>query len=168
MTRAERILGGILVLVCLLLVGYLGVLQYGAARHAAGYADAVADGKSARDSAAASALAIESGLRTQLLARDSDALRKELEHASNLEAAQRRVRAGVDSLRCPAGPVPTSTASSDRPAAGGSTPDEPGPAIVPEIAAEILGDGAAIAGLVRRYGRLEQRFDECQALTKAP
>jgi hypothetical protein len=35
---------------------------------------------------------------------------------------------------------------------------------VPEAAVEILGDGAAIAGLVSRYERLTKRFEECRTV----
>jgi len=132
-----------------------------------GYDAAVAAGDAALEQATAAARQTESDLRSQLRARDADAFDKEKDHAETLEAAQRRVRAGVDSLRCPAaGSVPAATPADDRPAAGGPALDGPGPKLVPEVAAEILGDGAAIAGLVRRYERLEQRFDECEALTK--
>jgi hypothetical protein len=134
-----------------------------------GYDAAVAAGEAVFEQATAAARRTESDLRAKLAARDADAFKKEKDHAASLEAAQRRVRAGIDSLRCPAaGPVPGAAAADDRPAAGGPEADGPGPAIVPEVAAEILSDGAAIAGLVRRYGRLEQRFDKCEALTKAP
>lgn len=134
-----------------------------------GYDAAVADGEAVLEQATKAARQAETTLRTELAARDADAFKKEKDHAASLEAAQRRVRAGVDGLRCPAaGPVPRATAPDDRPAAGGPAADGPGPGIVPEIAAEILGDGAAVAGLVRRYERLEQRFDQCEALTREP
>ena len=134
-----------------------------------GYDAAIADGKVVLEQATAAARRTESDLRAQLRVRDAEAFEKEKDHAASLEAAQRRVRAGVDSLRCPAArPVPGAAAPDDRPVAGASATDGPGPTIVPETAAEILGDGAAVAGLVRRYAELEHRFDKCEALTKAP
>jgi len=164
-SRAERILAGLIVLAGLLVLGALGLERYCAARYQAGYDAAVAAGKEQYDRDAAAARKTESDLRAQLHARDADAFKKEQDHAASLEAAQRRVRAGIDGLRCPAtGPVPGAAAPDDRSVAGGPEADGAGPAIVPETAAEILGDGAAIAGLVRRYARLEQRFDECEAL----
>jgi hypothetical protein len=39
---------------------------------------------------------------------------------------------------------------------------------VPEAAADVLGIAAGVAGLVRRYERLEQRFDECRAVNAGP
>jgi hypothetical protein len=35
---------------------------------------------------------------------------------------------------------------------------------VPEAAADILGDGATVAGLVRKYDRLTERFEKCRAV----
>ncbi len=134
-----------------------------------GYEAAVADGEAVLEQATAAARRTESDLRAQLRALDADAFKKEKDHAASLEAAQRRVRAGIDGLRCPAaGPVPGASAPDDRSVAGGPEADAAGPAIVPEVAAEILGDGAAVAGLVRRYERLEQRFDKCQSMSEAP
>lgn len=52
----------------------------------------------------------------------------------------------------------------DRPAAGGPGADVEGPAIVPDAAADLLGDTAAIAGLVRRYDRVVERFEACRAV----
>jgi len=167
MSRLERILVSTVVLIVLVLVSVAGVRWYGAGRYQAGHAAAVAEGKNQYDRDLAAARKTESDLRAQLRNQDADAFKKEQEYAASLEAAQRRVRAGVDSLRCPSS-VPAVAASGDRPTAGGTAADEPGSAIVPEIAAEILGDGAAIAGLVRRYERLEQRFDKCEALSKRP
>lgn len=168
MTRIERLLISTIVLAGLLVLGVLGVRWYGAAQHQAGYDAAVADGKAQYDRDVAAARKTESDLRAQLRTKDAVAFQKEQDHAASLEAAQRRVRAGVDSLRCPAGPVPAGAAPGDRSAAGGPPVDGQGPTIVPEVAAEILGDGAAIAGLVRRYERLEQRFDKCQAVSAGP
>lgn len=168
MSRLERVLAGILLLVALLALGALGIHRYGAARHQAGYDAAVAAGKAQYDRDAAAARKTESDLRAQLAARDADAFKKEQDHAASLEAAQRRVRAGVDSLRCPAGPVPAGAAPDDRPAAGGPEADRAGPAIVPETASAILSDGAAVAGLVRRYERVVERFEACRAVNAGP
>ncbi|MDK6077947.1 hypothetical protein [Massilia varians] len=164
MMALDRLLCSVLAAVLLVIGAWFGVRHYGAEQRQAGYDAAVADGKEAREAAAVAALAIESGLRTRLLEQDTTALRKEQEYATNLEAAQRRVRAGVDSLRCPAGPVPAAGPAGDRPAAAGPAPDGEGPTIVPEVAAEILGDGADVAGLVRRYQRVVERFEACRAV----
>lgn len=163
MSRVERILGGLIVLAGLLVAGTLGVRWYGVVQYQAGRTAAVAAGKDQYDRDLATARRTELDLRAQLAARDTDAFEKEQEHAASLQAAQRRVRASIDSLRCPIS-APVGSAPDDRPVAAGPASDGAGPAIVPEIAAEILGDGAAIAGLVRRYERLEQRFDECRAM----
>jgi hypothetical protein len=153
-----------------LLVGAAAAVRhYGAERYEAGQAAAVAAGEKARDSQAAANLAIESGLRTRLLEQDTTALRKEQEYASNLEAAQRRVRAGVDSLRCPAAsPVPAGAAAGDRPAAAGIEVVAGGPSLMPEAAADLLGVAGDVAGIVRRYERLEQRFEACRAVNARP
>jgi hypothetical protein len=159
-----RLLIGVVLAVLVALGGWLGISHYGAERYDAGYSAAVAAGKEARDSAAVAHLAIESGLRTQLLDRDTAALRKEQEYASNLADAQRRVRAGTDRLRCPTGSVPAAPAPAGRSAAGGPAVDGGGADLVPEAAADVLGDGATVAGLVRKYGRLIQRFEACRAV----
>jgi len=165
----DRLLIGCMLLAGLLVGGVLQVRHYGAEQYAAGQAAAVAAGTEARDSQAAANLAIESGLRTRLLEQDTAALRKEQDYASNLEVAQRRVRAGADGLRCPAAsPVPAGAAPGDRPLAGGPAPDEQGAELVPDAAAEVLGDGAAVAGIVRKFDRLEQRFEACRAVNAAP
>jgi hypothetical protein len=169
MTALERLLISVLAAVVLLAVGILGVRAYGAHRydagHAAGYAAAVAAGNAQRDRDAATARKTESDLRTQLAARDADAHRKEQKYASNLEAAQRRVRVGTDRLHCPAAsPVQPAAAPADRPAAGGPAADGGGADLVPEAAADVLGDGATAAGLVRKYARLIQRFEACRAV----
>lgn len=164
MMAVDRLLCSALAAVLLLIGAWFGLRHYGAEQRQAGYDAAVAAGEEAREAAAVAALAIESGLRTRLLEQDTTALRKEQEHATNLEAAQRRVRAGVDSLRCPAGPVPAATSAGDRPVATGPAVDGEGSAIVPEMAAEILGDAADVAGLVRRYERVVERFEACRAV----
>ena len=164
MNALERFAAVTLLLVVLLLGTWFGVRHYGAEQRQEGYDAAVAEGKEARDAAAVAALAIESGLRAKLLERDTAALRKEQEYVESLEAAQRRMRTGADRLRCPAGPVRAAAPTGDRPAAAGPDADGEGPAIVPEVAAEILGDGADVAGLVRRYQRVVDRFEACRAV----
>jgi hypothetical protein len=39
---------------------------------------------------------------------------------------------------------------------------------VPEAAADLLGIAADVAGLVRRYDRLIQRFEACRAVNAKP
>jgi hypothetical protein len=168
MSRIEGLLIGIVLAALLAAGAWFGMHHYAVGRYDAGYAAAIAVGKELRDSAATANLAIESGLRAQLLDRDTAALRKDQEYATNLDAAQRRVRAGTDRLRCPTGPVPAAAATADRPAASEPTADGGGPQIVPEDAAEILGDGAAVAGLVRRYERVVGRFEACRAVNARP
>lgn len=149
----------------LLGAGWLGLQGYGDARYQDGYDAAVDAGRKQHDHDAAVARETESALRAQLHARDADALQKENEYATNLAAAQRRVRAGTDRLQCPtARAVPAVTTAGDRPVAARPAADGEGPDLVPEIAAEVLGDGADIAGLVRRYQRLLERFEDCRAV----
>lgn len=52
MTTFERTLAALIVLAGLLVVGWLGLMHYGGKRYDAGYAAAVAKGKTARDAAA--------------------------------------------------------------------------------------------------------------------
>jgi hypothetical protein len=154
-----------LVLVGLCVAGWFSLQHYGAERHDAGYATAVAAVKEVRDSAAVANLAIESGLRAQLLDRDTTALRKEQTYASTLADTQRRVRAGTDGLRCPAAdPVQPGTAPEDRPAAASAPADGQGPDVVPETAADLLGIAADVAGLVRRYDQVVERFEACRVV----
>ena len=164
MTALERLAAVTLLLVVLLLGAWFGLRHYGAEQRQAGYDAAIAEGEEAREAAAIAALAIESGLRARLLEQDTTALRKEQEHATNLEAAQRRVRTGVDRLRCPTGPVQSAAPAGDRPAATRPAADGEGPDLVPEAAADVLGHGAAIASLVRRYERVIERFEACEAV----
>ena len=165
MSALDRLLIGCMLAAAILVVGVLKLRDYGAEQYQAGQAAAVAAGNEARDSQAAANRAIESGLRPRLLEQDTTALRKEQEYASNLEAAQRRVRAGVDSLRCPAAsPVSAGAAASDRPAAAGPASDRQGTELVPDASAALLGDGATVAGIVRKFDRLEQRFEACRAV----
>lgn len=168
MTALERLLVSVLTSVVLLAVGGMAVRAYGNHRydagHAAGYAAAVDVGKKQRDRDAYLNQQTEDELRAMLAAKDADAHRKEQQYASNLEAAQRRVRAGVDRLRCPAGPVPASAAAEDRPVAGALAVDGGGPDLMPEAAADVLGHGAAIAGLVSRYAEVLDDFEACRAV----
>lgn len=53
---------------------------------------------------------------------------------------------------------------SKRPDYGGPATEGEGPAIVPDAAADLLGDAAAIAGLVQRYDRVGERFEVCRAV----
>jgi hypothetical protein len=168
MMRIKAMLSGLILLVGMLVLGALGIAHYGSVKYEAGYAAAVADGEARRQADAEIARQTETDLRNRLRAQDIAAHRKEQEHASTLQAAQRRVIAGADRLRCPARPVPASPAPEHRPAAGGTEADEAGPDLVPQAAADVLGYGSAIAGLVRRYERLEQRFEECRALNAFP
>ena len=164
MTTIERTLAALIVLAGLLVVGWLGVMHYGGTRYGAGYAAAVEEGKLARDAAAEINRTIEADLRDQLHARDSAAHRKEQEHAQDLAAAQRRMRAGTDRLRCPARPVPAGAAPGDRPVAAQPDADGRGSELVPEIASEILADGADIARIVRQYDQVVERFEACRAV----
>jgi hypothetical protein len=164
MSRLDGLLMGVGMAALLALGTWFGLGHYGNERYDAGYAAAVTAGKEARDSTAVAHLAIESGLRAQLLDRDTTALRKEQEYASNFADAQRRLRAGIDRLRCPAGPVSAAAAPTNRSAADGPAVDGSGADLVPEAAADVLGDGATIAGLVRKYDRLVERFEACRAV----
>lgn len=169
MNPLDRLLIGCMLLAGLLVGGTLAVHRYGAEQRTAGYAAAVAAGQAQHDRDAAAALKKESDLRAQLHAKDDEAFTKEKTYAASLEAAQRRVRTGVDSLRCPtANPVPAGAAPADRPAAGGIEVDVAGPRLMPEAAADLLGIAGDVAGLVRRYERLEQRFDACREVNNGP
>jgi hypothetical protein len=164
-TAIERLTAAVMLVLLVAVGSVLWVRHYGAEQYQAGHDAAIAAGKEQYDRDAAAARKTESDLRAQLRAKDADALRQKEEHEKNLANAQRRMRAGADSLRCPAvGPVPDHAAPDDRPAAGGPDPDTAGPRIVPETAADLLGVAADIAGIVRKYDRLEQRFEACRAL----
>ena len=162
MTAIERFAAQILVMVLLLLGTWFGIRHYGAEQRRVGYAAAVQDGEEARDAAALAAVAIESGLRSRLLEQDTTAFTQERKHAESLEDARRRVRAGVDSLRCPAGPVPAGAPAGDRPAAGGPAAAGEGLDLVPEVAADILGLAADHQRLLRNYGRVVERLEACR------
>lgn len=169
MTALERIAIAAFMLAALLLGAVFGMKHYGTERYDAGYAAAIAAGNAQHDRDAAAALKTESDLRQTLAEKDTQAHQKEIEHAQALDDAQRRVRAGTDRLRCPAAsPVQPGAAPGDRPTSAGPATDGGGPDLVPEAAADVLGYGAAIAGLVSRYDRLEQRFEECRALNASP
>lgn len=169
MSALERWLSGALVLAGLLVLAALGAHRYGAEQFAAGQAAAVAAGEKLRQAEADRNRATETTLRAQLATQDAAAFTKEKEYASNLEAAQRRVRAGVDGLRCPtASPVPAGAPAGDRPTTAGIEVVAGGSQLMPEAAADLLGVAGDVAGLVRRYERLEQRFDACRAVNAGP
>jgi hypothetical protein len=168
-TALERLLVGVVLAVLLATGGWLGIRHYGNeqydAGHDAGYAAAVDLGKKQRDRDAYLNQQTEDELRTRLAAKDADAHRKEQEYASNLADAQRRVRAGTDRLRCPAAdPVQSGAAAENRSAAGAPAVDGGGPDLMPEAAADVLGHGAAIAGLVSRYAEVLDDFEVCRAV----
>jgi hypothetical protein len=171
-TALERLLVGAVVVALFATGAWLGVRHYGAERydagHDAGYAAAVDLGKKQRDRDAYLNQQTEDELRAMLAAKDADAHRKEQEYASNLADAQRRVRAGTDRLRCPASPVQPGAAAEDRSAAAGTPADGQGPDVVPEAAADLLGIAADVAGLVRRYGQVVERFEACRAVNARP
>jgi hypothetical protein len=167
-TALERLLISVVPAVLLATGAWLGLRYYGAERFDAGYSAAVDVGKKQRDRNAYLNQQTEAELRALLAAKDADAHRKEQEYASNLEAAQRRVRAGTDRLRCPTGPVPATAAAPDRPAAAGAPADGQGPDVVPEAAADLLGIAADVAGLVRRYDQVVERFEACRAVNARP
>jgi hypothetical protein len=165
MSRLEQLLVALLTAAALAAVAWLGLQHYGAEQYKAGFAAAVAIGNQERDRVAAINHNVETELRSRLAARDADAYRKEQEYATNLADAQRRVRAGTDRLRCPAAsPVQPAAAAGDRSIAGGPEPDRAGAELVPDAAAEVLGDAADAAGLVRKFDRLTERFEACRAV----
>jgi hypothetical protein len=155
----------VLVAIALAAGSWVEVDEYGTRRYEAGYNAAVDAGLQQRNREAEENRKTESDLRAQLAGRDADAHRKEQEYAENLDAAQRRVRAGTDRLRCPAAsPVQPTAAAADRPAAAGPAADGQGPDLVPELAADLLGIAADVAGLVRRYDQVVERFEACRAV----
>lgn len=165
-----KLLDAIIAIAGVVLVGLLGAgaLMYRDHVYYQGYDAAVAAGEAELARVTLAARQTELDLRGQLRARDADAFLKEQEHAESLEVAQRRVRAGTDRLRCPAGPVPDAAAPGDRPAAAGPGADGEGPDVMPETAAALLGDAADIAGIVRRYERVVERFEACRAVNAGP
>jgi hypothetical protein len=164
MNRIDNLVIGVCALLVLLAASWFGVHHYGAERYDAGYAAAIAAGKALYDRDAAAALKTQSDLRAKLALQDVIAQQKEIEHAQALADAQRRVRAGTDRLRCPASPVQPTAAPADRPAAPGAPTDGGGPDLVPEAAADLLGIAADVAGLVRRYDQVVERFEACRAV----
>lgn len=165
MTRLQALLLGVLVAIALAVGAWVGVDEYGNRRYEAGYNAAVEDSIKQRDHDAEENRKTESDLRAQLAARDADAHQKEIEHAQALADAQHRVLSGTDRLRCPAAsPVQSAAASGDRPAAANAPADGSGPDLMPEVAADVLGYGAAIASLVSRYDELTYRFERCRAV----
>ncbi len=163
MTSLDRLLCSILAAVLLVLGAWLSVRHYGVVQYQAGHAAAMAAGRAQHERDTAAARKTESDLRAELRDKDAAALKQKGEYEKNLANAQRRMRAGDDSLRCPSA-LPAATQGGDRPAAAGPAADGEGPAIVPETAAEILGDAADVAGLVRRYERVVERFEACRAV----
>lgn len=130
-----------------------------------GYAAAVTAGEVQRLADADKALQTERNLRNQLSIKDDAARAEKEKHDEDLADAQRRMRAGTDRLRCPAAStVHAVTTAPAGPTAGGPAPDEPGAAVVPEVAADILGLAADTAELVRKYDRVVDRYDACRAL----
>lgn len=160
----NRLLIGVLVAAALSGGAWIGLRHYGATQYQHGYDAAVTAGQAQLAHEAAENLKIETDLRAQLAERDDEAHQKEIEHAQALADAQRRVRAGTDRLRCPASPVQPAATPADRPAAASASTDGQGPDLVPETAADLLGIAADVAGLVRRYERVIERFEECRAV----
>jgi hypothetical protein len=133
-----------------------------------GYAAAVAAGEKQRALDAEVALTNERALRARLAAADTAAQTREQTYAENLAAAQRRVRAGDDSLRIAIRTIRATATPADRPAAGGPEVDESRAELVPEVAADAVGFAATAAGLVRKIDRVTERFNECRALNNGP
>lgn len=168
MTALHRFALQAVLLVAAIAAGWLWHLSEVSAARKGGYSAAVAAGEKQRAIDAAAALTTERTLRAKLAARDAADIQKEQTHAETLAAAQRRMRAGDDSLRIAIKTIRATAAPADRPAAGGPAPDGPGESIVPAVAADILGLAADSGRLVRKYERLEARFDECRALNNGP
>lgn len=164
MTALERVAIIAFTLAALLLGAVFGMKHYGTERYDAGYDAAVAVGKAQHDRDASVARKTETDLRAKLATQDADAQQKDQEHAQELADAQRRVLTRIDRLRCPASPVQPTAPAADRSASVVAPVDPGGPDLVPEAAADVLGYGAAIAGLVSRYERLTERFEECRAV----
>lgn len=165
MIRLEEYLAVLLAAIGIAIGGWFALEHYGTKHYDAGYAAAVEAGVKLGQADADRNRAVESDLRERLRLADDQSFKKEKEYATNLEAAQRRVRAGTDRLYCPAAnPVQPAAAPGDRPAAPGPAPDDARKAVVPETAADLLGIAADAAGLVRKYERLQQRFESCIAV----
>lgn len=173
MSRLDDLVIGAALAVMLAVGAGLSIRYYGHEQYDAGYeaghAVAVAAGNAQRDIDAAIHLKTETDLREKLAKQDDEAKEKERAYEISLQVAQRRVLDGSDRLRCPtASPVQPAAATADRPAAAGAPADGPGPDVVPEAAADLLGIAADVAGLVRRYERVVERFDACRALNEVP
>lgn len=131
----------------------------------AGYDRALAAGQAKYESERERNRKVEGDLREANRLKDVAAATKEQTYAENLNAAQRRMRAGTDSLRCPsASPVQAGASPADRPDTSGPSFDESGAGVMPEVAADILGLAADSARLVRKFDRLAERYDACRAL----
>ena len=164
MTRIESLLMGAIVLIGLALFGWLNLLDYGVQRYDEGFEAAIKIGKQRRDADAEISRQTEVELRTQLGIKDTAALKKEKHHALSLAAAQRRILAGTDSLRCPARAVPVTATTGDRSVAGGPAADDDGSELVPEAAADLVGIASDVERLVRQYDRVVERFEACRAV----
>lgn len=165
MNRLDNFVIGLCALLVLALACGFGAHHWGQTRYDAGYAAAVAAGQAQRQVDAEAARAKEEGLRRQLATQEEDAQRKEKQHAKDLDEVQRRVLVGADRLRCPAArAVQPATPATTGPAPAVVGADAGGQDLVPEAAADILGYGAAIAGLVSRYDRVVERFEECRTV----
>jgi hypothetical protein len=165
MTALEILLAKVLAGVAIIMACTWGFNHYIATVEQRGYDRAVSDGKIALQIEKDRALGVERQLRVQLSKEQRLAAEKEIRHAEELAAAQARLRSGADRLLCPKRrEIPGPSPDADRSIAGGTTPDAQGEAIVPDVAAEILGDAATIAGLVRKFGRLEGYFAVCRAV----
>jgi hypothetical protein len=162
MTSIEKLLIGAIVLIGLALLGWLNLLDYGVERYDEGFEAAIKIGKERRDADAEINRQTETDLRKQLGFKDAAALKKEKDHAQSLAAAQRRILTGTDSLRCPARPIPASSTTVDRSAAGGPTADDGGSELVPEAAADLVGIASDVERLVRQYDRVVERFEACR------
>lgn len=163
MSKLETLMlqvGAAVVLAIVLVLGWKYVIGQAEKR---GYDRAVQDGQATMLAEAAKAKITEDTLRKMLDDKDKAAQTKENEYAENLKAAQRRARAGTDRLFCP-GQVPTAATRAGGPAASEPAADAGGTPLVPDVAAEILGDAATAAGIVRKFDRLFERFEACRAV----
>jgi hypothetical protein len=145
-------------------VGWIWHENSVAAAYQDGWGAAVTAGEKQRGLDAAAALKNERTLRTQLAEADAAAVNMENENAETLAAAQRRIRAGDDSLRIAVRTLRASATPPAGPAAGESAPDNLGAAIVPEVAGDILGLAADTGRVLRKYERVVERLDTCIAL----
>lgn len=165
MSALERLLASIVALMVLSVAGWFGLQHYGTKHYDAGYAAAVEAGAKLRQAEADRHQREESDLRDKLAAADYQSFEKEQEYAANLANAQRRVLTGTDRLRChTASAAQRAAPAGDRSATAGPALDRQGAELVPDAAAALLGDGATVAGIVRKFDRLEQRFEECRAM----